>query len=108
MKDGLYKAQFQTPQGQGAGVVVLAGGKLRGGDSSIYYTGTYVIEGDKIRGQVATDAHTKLPGMVSVFGLDRVHIDLTGKVTGDSAQLTGKAREVPGISFSAVLTRIGD
>jgi cystathionine beta-lyase/cystathionine gamma-synthase len=35
MKDGLYKVQFQTPHDHGAGVVVLSGGKLLGGDFSI-------------------------------------------------------------------------
>lgn len=108
MKDGLYKVHFKTPAGQGAGVVILTGGKLRGGDSSIYYSGNYAIAGDQFTAQVATDAHTKFPGIASVFGVDRVTISLTGKVAGDSAQMSGTAPEAPGLSFQATLTRISD
>ena len=106
MRDGIYKVQFQTQLGQGAGVVVLQGGKLRGGDSSIYYIGTYSQSGDQLTADVATDAHSS--GIGSVFGVDRAHIHLTGKVTGDAAQMTGTAREAPNVSFQAILTRIGD
>jgi hypothetical protein len=108
MRDGIYKVQFQTPLGQGAGVVVLQGDKLRGGDSRIYYIGTYSQSGDQFTADVETDAHTQVPGMASVFGVDRAHINLTGRVTGDSAQVTGTAREAPNVSFQATLTRIGD
>src|SRR2546430_873168 len=95
MRDGIYKVQFQTQLGQGAGVVVLQGGKFRGGDSNIYYIGTYSQSGDQLTADVATDAHSS--GIGSVFGVDRAHIHLTGKVTGDSAQMTGTAREAPNV-----------
>lgn len=108
MRDGLYKVQFQVPGNGGAGVIVMAGGKLRGGDSSMYYTGTYAVKGNQVTAQVITDAHTKIPGMASVFGIDRVTITLTGKLTGDNATLTGSAREAPNVPFQAMLTRIGD
>ena len=110
MRDGLYKVQFQVPGDVGTGVVVLEGGKLRGGDSSIYYIGTYTRDGDQFTAQVATNAHTKVPGVrsVSVFGVDKVNITLNGTVNGDSAQMTGTAREAPGVAFQALLTRIAD
>lgn len=108
MKDGLYKVQFQVPGNSGVGVVVLTGGNIRGGDSSIYYHGTYVRDGDQMKAEVKTDAHTKVPGMATVFGIDRVTITLTGQISGDNAVLNGTAKEAPGIAFQAILSRIAD
>lgn len=57
---------------------------------------------------MATDRHSNTPGMVPVFGLDRVNISVTGTSSGDTAQLTGTAAEAPGVSFRATLTRLCD
>lgn len=108
MRDGLYKVHFQTQLGQGAGVVVLQGGKLRGGDSTIFYAGTYALNGDSFTAEVATDAHTKVPGMASVFGIDRVNISLKGKASNDTAEMVGTAREAANVTFKATLKRICD
>jgi hypothetical protein len=108
MRDGLYKVQFDTQRGTGSGVVFLQGGKLRGGDSRIYYVGTYDENGGQFSARVTTDQHTDVPGMSSVFGVDRSNINLRGIGTVDSAEMKGTAAEAPGISFRAVLTRIAD
>jgi len=67
----LYKVEFGTPLGSGTGVVVIEGGKLRGGDSSMYYVGSFAISGDQISASVATNRHTSVPGVQPVFGRDR-------------------------------------
>jgi hypothetical protein len=108
MRDGLYKVQFQTPLGWGAGVVYAAGGKMWGGDGALYYVGTYNQEGGNVTGQVTTNRHTQNPGIPSVFGRDQVRITLTGVSSGDTAKLNGKAAEVPNVAFTAELTRISD
>jgi len=108
MRDGLYKVQFDTQRGTGSGVVFLQGGKLRGGDSRTYYVGTYAENGRQFTARVTTDQHTDVPGMSSVFGVDRAHITLLGTSTVDSAEMTGTAAEAPGISFRARLMRIAD
>lgn len=108
MRNGTYKVCFETPLGEGAGVLVINGDEIRGGDSTMYYTGNQAQNGDDITAEVVADIHTKVPDMASVFGVDRVHITLTGKVNGDSAQLTGKAKEAANVPFKATLTRIGD
>jgi hypothetical protein len=118
MRDGLYKVAFQTQLGAGAGVVVLQGGKLKGGDSRIYYTGSYTETGDQFTAQVATELHTDTPGFGSIFGRDHANISLRGTTKGDSAEMTGTAAEqelslhqtrlAPGVSFQVVLTRIAD
>jgi len=89
-------------------VVFLEGGRVRGGDSRIFYTGTYSENGGQFTAQIETDLHTNAPGMSSVLGRDRAHITLKGTTSGDSGQMTGTAIEAPGVVFQAVLTRIGN
>ena len=108
VRDGLYKVSFETPLGTGDGVVVLEGGKLLGGDSMMYYVGTYSQDGNKFSAEIATNRHSHSQGMQPVFGQDRVNITLQGVTQGDSAQMTGTAAETPGVSFQASLTRLGD
>jgi hypothetical protein len=108
MRNGLYKVAFRTPIGEGFGVVVLSDGKLSGGDSSMYYSGSYTQNGDDFRAEVSVATHTQVSGMRSVFGVPQGTIALTGKSEGDRGTMAGSSPQAPGIAFSAVLTRIGD
>jgi hypothetical protein len=108
MRDGLYKVEFQTPLGVGAGVIHLVGGKIWGGDAGLYYVGTYALSGSEFTAEVATDRHTHYAGIVSVFGKDRVRISLKGTTSGDSGQVVGTAAESPGVTFQAKFSRIAD
>ncbi len=62
IRDGLYKVSFQTPIGTGNGVAVFDGGKLRGGDSIMHYSGTYSQDGDKFSAKVVTGRHSQHAG----------------------------------------------
>lgn len=106
MQNGLYKATFNTPMGEGYGVVVLADGILRGGDSMMYYVGTYSETGGQFTAAVEVDAHSQVPGLVSVFGpgINRVHIDIQGQSTADSAKANGSSPQAPGVGFAVTLT----
>jgi hypothetical protein len=106
MKEGLYSVRFQTPMGAGAGVVFLQGGKLRGGDSAMWYTGQYTDSAGRFTASVAVARHSA--GMPSVFGVDRVSISLAGTSTETSAQTNGSAPQAPGVSFSANLSWLSD
>jgi hypothetical protein len=108
MDDGLYKVEFQTPMGFGSGVVFLQGGKLRGGDAGLFYIGTFGQNGTEFTADVVTDRHTQYPGLLSVFGKDRVHIKLKGQSSGNTGQVQGTAVEAPGVTFTAKLSRIAD
>ena len=108
LQSGLYKVHFLTQAGEGNGVVVMQGGRLRGGDSLMYYVGTYSQEGNNLSAKIATDRHSTMPGMHPVFGMDRVIITISGTTEGDSAKMAGSAAEAPGVTFSANLTRLGD
>ncbi len=106
MKNGLYKVEFATPLGSGAGVVTLNDGHIAGGDSSMYYVGTYNLDGNNFSGQVQTNKHTV--GLESVFGKDRVSIDLSGTFEGNNATMTGTSKEAPDIGFQARLLPLAD
>lgn len=108
MKDGLYKVFFQTPLGIGAGVVFAKDGRMWGGDSSIYYVGTFSEENGELTATVDIDEHTKVPGMASVFGVANATIVLSGTVNGGIITAKGTSPQAPGISFSATLTHISD
>jgi len=108
MIDGLYKVEFGTQLGAGTGVVHLRDGRVWGGDMSLYYVGTYTLDGDRFAAEVRTDKHSTVPGLASVFGIDRVNIRLNGSVAGNSIRTNGTAAEAPGVSFQAHLTRLAD
>jgi hypothetical protein len=103
LSDGFYVVQFKTPRGAGAGVLTLAKGQLRGGDSAIMYTGTYAQDGDKFTAQISTRRHTQ--GLPSVFGVDAVTLSLAGKSLGEAASCSGTAA---GVTFQADLHRVSD
>jgi hypothetical protein len=106
MDDGLYKVRFETPRGSGTGVVVLQDGHLRGGDSSMFYTGTYTLHDGAFSARILTNVHTVAPHKPSIFGRDIVHITLKGTFSRDFAEVTGVAKEVPDIGFKAELTKL--
>lgn len=108
IQDGLYKVDFQTQIGAGSGVVALRDGEVRGGDSGMFYVGSYRESGDEVSAEVVADTHSSIPEMHSVFGADKVTISLRGRSNGDAAQLSGSAKEAPGVMFQAILTRLSD
>ena len=103
---GLWKATFQTPLGIGYGVVVLGDGKVRGGDSAMFYTGTYSVAGDDVTAQIISDRHS--PGGTSVFGPSRVEINARGKLGAQSIELRGNSPQAPNMTATFKLTRLAD
>ena len=108
MENGLYKVEFRTPIGFGSGVVFLHDGKLHGGDSGMFYTGSMSEEGNNLTAQVEGNIHTQMVGLQSVFGVNHTHISLKGTGNGKTASFTGTAKETPNVSFQAKLTKISD
>jgi hypothetical protein len=104
--DRIYSVHFETPAGKGNGVVVLSGERLRGGDASFAYFGTFLQTGDGFRAKLSTKRHSE--GRNSIFKLEPVHIELMGRSNGLNAVCTGTAVEVPGLIFKAVLRFIAE
>jgi hypothetical protein len=105
-REGLYKVEFSTSTGQGAGVVTLLDGRVRGGDAAMYYTGSYALEEDNFNATIDVQRHTA--GMQSVFGVDKVTLRLSGHFAGDDGVMQGDAAQRPGVRFSATVKRIAD
>ena len=105
MKHGLYKVEFRTPGGNGAGVLFVQDGKFRGGDGGFYYVGTYTETGDHITGSVLVKRHS-----AGVNGLvpDNTTINLSGAAKGDAATLDGTIAGRPGVKFHAHIQRLAD
>ncbi|CAH1658641.1 conserved hypothetical protein [Hyphomicrobiales bacterium] len=108
MKDGLYKVTYETHNDYGWGLVHLSGGKLWGGDISIYYTGGYAVHGDQLTARVKTQMHTDVPEIESVFGRAKNTIQLEGACDETSARLTGRADQSPGIEIRLTLEFLHD
>jgi hypothetical protein len=108
MKDGLYRVLFQTDIAAGSGVVVIDNGRIRGGDSVLFYVGSAAAVDGRIRGEIRTNRHTPDLLSVSVFGMDRVHLFIDGPDGGDEISITGQAEEAPERTFHAVLTWLSD
>jgi len=107
-ESGLYVIRFETPAGAGAGVAYLENGKLRGGDSMMAYVGSFNEAQGGLTADVLAYKHTDVPGMQSVFGVDKVEIHLKGTVSGGSAALIGEAPQAPGVKLKVLMDRLHD
>jgi hypothetical protein len=102
---GKYSVWFKTPVGEGAGVVEFGpGGKLRGGDHTFAYDGSWTQEGERFRASLS--AKRVVPGPPGVFGMDEVDINIAGQSNGGpSVTCTGFAKQSPGLTLEVVLIR---
>ena len=61
IKNGIYVLTALATEGAGldaAGVLILRDGKIHGGDSYVYYVGTYTCSKGKWSGQLISEEHT--------------------------------------------------
>ncbi|GAC1615309.1 MAG: hypothetical protein NVS9B12_15630 [Vulcanimicrobiaceae bacterium] len=106
LENGTYAVWFKTPLGEGTGIVLLRDGTVSGRDTVMEYAGSYRQRGDAFSAKIFMKRHT--PGQLSVFGIDDVDIELTGKSTGKIASCQGKSRQEPGMKFEATMIRAAD
>lgn len=74
----------------------------------MYYTCRYVGSGEVITAQVNSHIHTRMPGVGSVFGADKLAVSLKGTICNDVINISGAALEVPILRLTAVLSRPSD
>ena len=108
MREGLYKVEFHTVHGTGNGVLYATSGKLRGGNSGFAFTGNYVRRGEEIHVKISTMRHNPDPGFKPLFGTDMITLTLKGAENGEMIDFEGSALQLPGVTFKAILTWIGD
>ena len=94
--NGLYTIQIEMRDGghgRANGVIVLHDGKIAGGDSYFYYTGSYRADrgSGKWRGELITNEHTRSVGSLPLFGGREVTCGFTGAYSADAAEVNGTA-----------------
>ena len=92
--NGLYTIRIEMTdggRGRANGVIVLHDGKIAGGDSYFYYTGSYRADHGKWRGELITNEHSKSAGTLPVFGGREVTCGFTGAYSADAAEVNGTA-----------------
>ena len=92
--NGLYSIQTAMTEGgrgHATGVIVLLDGKIAGGDSHFYYTGSYSAKNGKWRGELTTKQHTKSAGVLPLFGGREVTTGFSGTYSADAAMANGIA-----------------
>ena len=94
MKNGLYSIHVTLGDGRigkGSGVLVARDGIARGGDSYLFYTGTYTERGGTLYGEIIINQHTPSPDTTPLFGGRQVGIGFTGRPQGNRFILDGTA-----------------
>jgi hypothetical protein len=103
MKDGLYKVEFKTTLGVGTGIIFKDKSAINGGDSGMYYSGTYEEkESGLFEVTVKVGRHSQSETMMSALGIDDATLILSGK-TSDRTTVQGYVKEDPSMNFSAIL-----
>lgn len=94
VSDGLYSIAIEMSgarRGHATGIVVLEDGRIMGGDSFFYYTGSYSFSRGKWRGEMIVHQHTEAPGLNLVFGGREVGCGFTGTYSAGAADIDGTA-----------------
>jgi hypothetical protein len=98
VQNGLYTARIEmrdAKRSYATGVLVLYDGRILGGDTHFYYTGSYSFKNGKWRGELITHQHTKAIGVTMLFGGREASCGFTGtnsegKAEVDGTELVGK------------------
>lgn len=94
VEDGLYSLAIEmsgAKQGRATGIAILQDGRILGGDSFFYYTGSYSFSRGKWRGEMIVHQHTEAPGLILVFGGREVSCGFTGTYSAGRADIDGTA-----------------
>jgi hypothetical protein len=101
--DGLWSVTFSGRGGTGSGVVVFDKGRVFGGDSYFYWTGTYSIQNSKVEATIDAASHsgaaagTILGTVAQRFSLTMTAPEPTSPVAGTVVRASG--------AIGAVLTK---
>jgi hypothetical protein len=94
VQNGLYSISIKMQEGKrgrATGVIILRDGRILGGDSYFYYTGSYTSKNGKCRGELITHQHTEAIGANMAFGGRDVPCGFTGIYFEDTSDVEGTA-----------------
>jgi hypothetical protein len=104
--EGFYKVRFQLGEAVGRSVLYVRGGRMLGGNSAFAHIGTYVETDGGIDIEIRTVRHNPDPNYRAMAGTDDATLLARGTPDGDLYRFTGGLKELPGVAFSSVMTRI--
>ena len=114
MKNGLYSIHVTLLDGRvgkGSGVIIFRDGQILGGDTYLFYTGSYTTKGNTFKGEVLVQRHTSPRNNDNPLfgGPAPVGIGVTGTFTDTRVEMTGtalvgKASQI----FGATLRKLAD
>ncbi len=105
--EGLYKAEFMTPEHHGYGVLSISGGAARGGDSIMIYDGHYSFSGNDLTLDLDVIRHSHFREMTPIFKQDCCRLNITGKLLEDGRIAgTGHSPEARDIPFKVILKKM--
>ncbi len=104
MFEGVWIVQFHGPRGYGGGVVVLANGKVYGGDSGFIWTGSYSEKAGVLTANAKVKHFdTAIPSVMGIAGdFDLV---IEGTLKGEVIAGTASLARMPGARMSVRLTK---
>jgi hypothetical protein len=108
MLDGLYKVRFHAVGDEGYCICLFKDGHIAGGGAVMYYLGTFQVSGNHFTAELTARRHAKKSKPSPIMGLDEFHLTMQGLHSGDYAQVIGKVPEVPALTLTASLMRLGD
>ena len=88
--NGLYSIHIEMTEGgrgHATGIIVLLDGKIAGGDSHFYYSGTFTAERGKWRGELISNEHAKSVGVLPLFGGREVTCGFSGSYSADTREM---------------------
>ena len=93
-----------------SGVVVLRDGTMRGGGPFAYYTGSYSIKENHVKGELVVNLHTPYPpGDLHFFHGRDIGIGVSGTCDDDNADLFGTVLVgTRSVGLHATLRRLAD
>ena len=92
--NGLYTITVEMRdgrRGRATGMLVLCDGRIMGGDSYFFYTGSYSWRSGKWRGELITRQHAEAIGKDLAFGGREVSCGFTGTFADRRARVEGTA-----------------
>ncbi|MCP8941090.1 hypothetical protein NK718_21425 [Alsobacter sp. SYSU M60028] len=108
MRDGLYRVEYIGRTAEGYGIAHLAGGRIWGGDSVAYFTGTYRREGNNLIVRVKSDFHSEIEGVESVLGRIKNTIKFEGVCTDTEAEIEGRSDQASGIPLKVKIVWLAE
>lgn len=106
--NGLYIFDIEMrdgKRGHARGVVMLCDGRIMGGDSYFYYTGSYTFRNGKWRGDMTVNQHSEAIGRTLAFGGREVTCGFSGDYFSGGAEVEGMALVgKTSVTFTARLT----